>query len=286
MIKNIFLGLSVILLAGCVSTPTYNSPYIQRPPYMIEQGDMKKMEKAPIFVAVYSFSDLTGQRKSTDNFASFSSAVTQGGEAWVIESLMEAGNSQWFKVVERAGLTNLLNERNIIKNTQEDFSDKPPEIKPLLYAGLLIEGGIISYESNIVSGGIGAEYLGIGIAKQYRKDNVTVSMRMISTVSGEVLLSSTVSKTILSVGVAGTVFKYFDTDKLNIGDFNEYGEAELGYARNERVSMATRKAIDACIIDLVLQGDEKGLWKLLDPIPEPEAEPILELKSGEIEENT
>jgi len=283
MIKNIFLGLSVILLAGCVSTPTYNSPYIQRPPYMIEQGDMKKMEKAPIFVAVYSFSDLTGQRKSTDNFASFSSAVTQGGEAWVIESLMDAGNSQWFKVVERAGLANLLNERNIIKTTQEDFSDKPPEIKPLLYAGLIIEGGIISYESNIVSGGIGAEYLGIGISKQYRKDNVTVSMRMISTVSGEILLSSTVSKTILSVGAGGTVFKYFDTDELGFGDFNEFGEAEIGYARNERISVATRKAIDACIIDLVLQGHDKNLWTLVEPEPVEPPEPVFKFKSGNLE---
>jgi|TARA_R100000482_G_scaffold107829_1_gene50168 curli production assembly/transport component CsgG len=280
MIKNLILAFSLFFIAGCVSTPTYNSPYIQRPPYLIEQGEMKKMEKAPIYVAVYKFTDLTGQRKSTDNFASFSSAVTQGGEAWVIESLMEAGNGQWFKVVERAGLANLLNERNIIKNTQEDFSDKPPQIKPLLYAGILIEGGIISYESNIVSGGAGASYLGIGLSKQYRKDNVTVSMRMVSTVSGEVLLSSTVSKTILSVGLGGTLFKYFDTDKLGLGDFNEYGEAEIGFARNERVSMATRKAIDACIIDLVLQGHDAKLWKLLEPIPEPEVEPILDLKSN------
>lgn len=279
VVRFLFL-LSLVFLSGCVSTPTYNNPHIQRPPYMELQGNMKKLKKAPLFVAVYKFSDLTGQRKSTDNFASFSSAVTQGGEAWVIESLMEAGNGQWFSVVERSGLANLLNERNIIKNTQEDFSDKPPQIQPLLYAGILVEGGIISYESNIVSGGIGASYLGIGISKQYRKDNVTVSIRMISTVSGEVLLSSTVSKTILSVGVGGTVFKYFDTDELDFGDFNEYGEAELGYARNERVSMATRKAIDACIIDLVLQGHDKGLWELLEPEPEPEIEPILNLESS------
>ena len=279
VVRFLFL-LSLVFLSGCVSTPTYNNPHIQRPPYMELQGNMKKHKKAPLFVAVYKFSDLTGQRKSTDNFASFSSAVTQGGEAWVIESLMEAGNGQWFSVVERSGLANLLNERNIIKNTQEDFSDKPPQIQPLLYAGILVEGGIISYESNIVSGGIGASYLGIGISKQYRKDNVTVSIRMISTVSGEVLLSSTVSKTILSVGVGGTVFKYFDTDELDFGDFNEYGEAELGYARNERVSMATRKAIDACIIDLVLQGHDKGLWELLEPEPEPEIEPILNLESS------
>ncbi len=281
VMDKILFFICIALLSGCVSTPTPNKPWVQKPPYMEKQGTMKKLEKAPIFIAVYTFKDLTGQRKSSDNYATFSSAVTQGGEAWVIESLMNAGNGQWFTVVERAGLTNLLNERNIIKTTQQDFSDKKPDIKPLLYAGVIIEGGIISYESNIVSGGIGAEYLGIGFSKQYRKDNVTVSMRMISTVSGEILLSSTVSKTILSVGAGGTVFKYFDTDELGFGDFNEFGEAELGYARNERVSIATRKAIDACVIDLMLQGHDKKLWVLLDPEPVVKPEPVFKFKSGD-----
>ena len=163
-------------MVGCVSTPTQNPPWVQKPPYMIEQGDMKEVKEAPIFVAVYSFDDKTGQRKTADNYASFSSAVTQGGEAWVIESLIEAGNNKWFKVVERANLANLLNERNIIKTNRKSFNDKEEDLGALLFAGMLVEGGIISYESNIVSGGIGASYLGIGGQKQYRKDNVTVSM--------------------------------------------------------------------------------------------------------------
>jgi curli production assembly/transport component CsgG len=78
---------------------------------------------------------------------------------------------------------------------------------------MLVEGGIISYESNIVSGGIGASYLGIGASKQYRKDNVTVSMRFVSVNSGQILLSSTVSKTILSVGTGATFFKYLSLFK-------------------------------------------------------------------------
>ena len=226
-------------MVGCVSTPVQNPPWVQKPPYMIEQGDMKEVKESPIFVAVYSFDDKTGQRKTTDNYASFSSAVTQGGEAWVIESLIEAGNGKSFK-------------------------DAEEDLGALLFAGMLVEGGIISYESNIVSGGIGASYLGIGASKQYRKDNVTVSMRFVSVNSGQILLSSTVSKTILSVGTGATFFKYFDTDELNLGEFNDFGEAEIGYARNERVSIATRKAIDACIIDLMIQGDEKGLWNFVE----------------------
>ena len=207
MIKVLF-SLLLLALVGCVSTPTPNGPWVQRAPYMIKQGDMKDIKQAPIFVAVYSFDDLTGQRKSLDNYASFSSAVTQGGEAWVIESLLQAGNEKWFKVVERSNVANLINERNIIKTNRRSFSDEPAELGALLFAGMIVEGGIISYESNVVSGGIGASYLGIGASKQYRKDNVTVSMRFISVNSGEVLLSSTVSKTILSVSAGATLFRY------------------------------------------------------------------------------
>ena len=247
----------VAMLTGCVSIPVANSPKIQRPPYMVKQGEMKKLKEAPLFVAVYSFKDLTGARKANDRFATFSSAVTQGGENWVIESLINAGNSKWFKVVERTNYTNLLNERNIIRSTREDFSDDPTKLGALLFAGLIVEGGIISYESNFISGGAGADVLGIGGSKQYRKDNVTVSMRLVSTQSGEIVLSSTISKTILSVSVSGSLFKYYDLDTLP-------KEAEIGFARNERVSVATRKAIDACIIDLIQQGDKKKLWTLVD----------------------
>ena len=261
---KILISLTLLLMVGCVSTPVQNPPWVQKPPYMIDQGDMKDIKEAPIFVAVYSFDDKTGQRKTADNYASFSSAVTQGGEAWVIESLIEAGNGKWFNVVERGNLANLLNERNIIKTNRKSFNDTEENLGALLFAGMIVEGGIISYESNIVSGGIGASYLGIGVSKQYRKDNVTVSMRFVSVNSGQILLSSTVSKTILSVGTGATFFKYFDTDELNLGEFNDYGEAEIGYARNERVSIATRKAIDACIIDLMLQGDKKGLWNFVE----------------------
>lgn len=271
MIKFIS-SIILLTLVGCVSTPTPNGPWVQRPPYMIKQGDMKEIKQAPLFVAVYSFDDLTGQRKSTDNYASFSSAVTQGGEAWVIESLMQAGNEKWFKVVERSNIANIINERNIIKTNRQSFSDEPAQLGALLFAGMLVEGGIISYESNIVSGGIGASYLGIGASKQYRKDNVTVSMRFVSVNSGEVLLSSTVSKTILSVSAGATLFRYYDMD-------TEPGEGEIGYARNERVSMATRKAIDACIVDLMLQGAEKGLWEFIEPEPIIPEESILKFSS-------
>jgi curli production assembly/transport component CsgG len=45
-----------------------------------------------ITVAVYKFSDYTGQRKAVENGSSLSSAVSQGSEVWVIKALAEVGN--------------------------------------------------------------------------------------------------------------------------------------------------------------------------------------------------
>ena len=71
-----------------------------------------------VTVAVYGFKDLTGQRKPSSTLSLFSTAVTQGAEAYLMKSLQEVGNRQWFTVVERVGLDNLLKERQMIKQTR------------------------------------------------------------------------------------------------------------------------------------------------------------------------
>ena len=43
MIKFL-ISLSLLLMVGCVSTPVQNPPWVQKPPYMIEQGDMKTLK--------------------------------------------------------------------------------------------------------------------------------------------------------------------------------------------------------------------------------------------------
>ena len=263
---KILLLLSFILLSGCATMPVRNIPQVEDiRKYSIENGNFvwqnfeyPKLKDGPVFVAPYSFKDLTGQRREGDAFASFSSAVTQGGYAWLIEELVNAGNGEWFNVLEREGIQNVMTERNLIKNTRQSFNDKDlPEIKPMAYAGVIIEGGIISYESNFITGGIGAFSKGLGIGKQYRKDIVTVSLRMVSSQTGQVLLSTTVSKTILSIGSSSTYFRYLDLDTDP-----ELFEAEFGVTNNERSSIAVRCAISAAIIDLINQGHEKGLWEL------------------------
>ena len=206
-------------------------------------------------VAVYSFDDLTGQRKPSNKMALFSTAVTQGAENYLIQALRSAGNGEWFVVVERKGLNNLTKERQLIKSTRETYDGKGAnKLKPILYAGIILEGGIVSYESDIKTGGNGARYLGIGNTNQYRIDDVTVSMRAVLVQTGEVILNVTVSKTILSAGVSRDVFRFTE-----VGD-TELVEIETGYTQTEATGYAVRSAVEAAVYELVMEGLQKELW--------------------------
>jgi curli production assembly/transport component CsgG len=205
-------------------------------------------------VAVYSFPDLTGARKSKDNIASFSTAVTQGGLAILTEALRDAGRGTWFVVVERDGLDNLSRERQLIVNTRKTYDGEEGNmLKPLLYAGMILEGGIVAYDSNIRTGGTGARALGVGAKNQYREDIVTVSLRAILVQTGEVLLNVTTTKTILSTGTGSDLFRFYEMG-------TELIEMESGFTKNEAASYAVRSSIEAAVYGLVMAGLEKQLW--------------------------
>ena len=205
-------------------------------------------------VAVYTFPDLTGARKSKDNIASFSTAVTQGGLTILTEALRDAGRGTWFVVVERSGLDNLSRERQLIVNTRKTYNgEEGNTLKPLLYAGMILEGGIVAYDSNIRTGGSGARALGVGAKNQYREDIVTVSLRAILVQTGEVLLNVTTSKTLLSTGIGSDLFRFYEMG-------TELIEIESGFTKNEAASYAVRSAIEAAVYGLVIAGLEKQLW--------------------------
>ena len=206
-------------------------------------------------VAVYNFTDLTGQRKASDTMSSFSTAVTQGAEHILIEALRDAGRGNWFAVVERTGLDGLTRERQLVRNTYESYSGKEAStiLKPLLYAGMIIEGGIVSYDTNLRTGGNGARYLGIGVKNQYREDKVTVILRAVLVQTGEVLLNVTATKTILSTSKGGDMFRFYEMGTTLV-------EIESGSTENEAVGHAVRSAIEAGVYGLVMQGLEKEVW--------------------------
>jgi curli production assembly/transport component CsgG len=205
-------------------------------------------------VAVYSFKDLTGQRKSSQKMALFSTAVTQGADNYLIDALRSAGNGNWFVVVERNNLDALTRERQLIKNTRQTYNgEKGNTLKPLLFAGLIIEGGIVQYDTNIGTGGNGARYLGIGSNNQWRRDEITVSLRAVLVQTGEVMLNTMVSKTILSAGVSRDIFRFIEMG-------TELVEIETGYSQNEAMGYATRATIEEAVYSLIQQGLKQQLW--------------------------
>ena len=231
------------------------SPTVQESPIQQRLEDVPGLDGKKITIAVYSFTDKTGQRKPGDGVANLSSAVTQGSEAWVIKALQEVGNGGWFEVVERVGMDNLIKERQLIRQTRELYEGKDAvQLQPLLFAGLILEGGIVGYDSNVAVGGIGARWLGIGANTEYRIDNVTVVMRIISVNTGKVLLSIATEKTIASHRSGADIFRFLDMGTRLL-------ETETGFSVNEPVNYAVRAAVEQGIVELVYEGERKGLWK-------------------------
>ena len=216
-------------------------------------SQLPDLDGPPLTVAVYGFQDKTGQMKPNDRLAVFSKAVTQGSEVFLIKSLQDS--KKWFRVVERVGLDNLIKERQLIRNQREVYEGKDARpLKPMTVAGVMIEGGIIGYDSNIRSGGNGARFLGIGGSQQYRVDEIIISMRLVSINSGEVLITNAVSKTIYSTQHNVGVLRFVDAGTKAL-------ELENGSALNEPTTYAVRVAIEQAVYDMIIEGEKKGLWR-------------------------
>ena len=249
-------------ITGCAST---DRPIMYDDPYETgtSQTDMlravKPLKDQPIIdIAVYDFPDMTGQRKPSTKFSQLSMAVSQGSDAWVIKALKEVAQGNFFRVVERSGLDNLVKERQLIRSTRELYDGDEGAstvLKPLLFAGLIVEGGIVGYDANVSSGGDGARYFGIGVHEEYRVDQVTVSMRLVSVQTGEVLLTAEATKSIASFKTGADVFRFLDLGTKAL-------EIESGVASNEPVNYAVRSAIEYCVYLLLAQGDQKGYWSI------------------------
>jgi len=208
-----------------------------------------------VTVAVYGFKDLTGQRKPSTTLSLFSTAVTQGAEAYLMKSLQEVGNRQWFTVVERVGLDNLLKERQMIKQTREIYEGANAKmLPPLQMAGVILEGGIIDYNSNTLTGGTGARIFGIGAQTAYTQDVVVISLRLVSVQTGEVLTTVTVEKNLLSTADGATALKFFN-------QATQAFEFDSSQTFNEPGNYALRSAIETAVIELINKGERNGLWK-------------------------
>ena len=260
--NKLLLPLLAILLSGCASLASM-PPKVSEIAYKPMTKIVEPAE-GMIVLAVYQFVDLTGQQKPNTTFGEISKAVTQGSSNLLIKALKDVGDGKWFRVVERESLQSLLQERKLIRTTRQmTYGDKAKPLGPMLYAGAYLTGGIIGYDSNTLTGGVGYRFLGIGSSVQYRQDTVTVMIRLINVVSGEIELAIMVEKTIMSVGAGGDKFKYLDLDTQLL-------EVEAGVAVNEPVTYAVRKTIEGAVVEMIRAGERKGIWHYK---PEPWKDP-------------
>ncbi len=250
----IIFGVVIMSLSGC-AFPVYPIKYTHDEPKVLKPTYTKLLpepKNGKVIVAVYSFADKTGQRKDSGMVAKLSSAVTQGAESILIKSLQEVGDRHWFRVVERVGLDNLLKERQLIRSSREEVKDDT-ELRPIIYAGMLIEGSIVAYDTNVKTGGMGARWLGVGPSTQYQEDLVTVSIRAISVQTGEILMTINAQKAVLSVATNVSTFKFLEQGTANL-------EAEVGVTSNEPGLYCLQRAIETAVEEMVYEGKKLGVW--------------------------
>jgi curli production assembly/transport component CsgG len=283
--KKTIIALALLALTGCASVQKAGLDY---KPKVAENKLQREFDIIPppangkLTVAVYQFSDKTGQRKQVPNIASFSTAVTQGADALLIRALQDVGRSRWFEVVERGNIDALTKERLIITQMRQAYEgEKAQKLMPLTFAGVILEGGVIGYDTGLESGGIGYNFLGIGPTTQYSKDIITVSLRAISVNTGKILATVTVTKVVYSTSDTIAIFKSIEPTgsiiqqvfKPNTG-YNSATSGifqfEAGFTINEATTIALKTTIEASVLELINEGQRKGVWDFKDvPPPEP-----------------
>jgi len=245
-----------VLLSGCgivaatKHASTYNQAELSKPNTKTYRDLLSLPEPmGKISVAVYGFRDMTGQYKSSPD-SNISTVVTQGAASMLTQALKDSG---WFVALEREGLQDLLTERKVHRALRKGANGKP-NLTPLIPANIIFEGGIIAYDTNFRTGGLGAKYLGIGGTEQYRVDQVTIILRTVNVRDGSILDTVQTSKTILSEKVDINMFKYVA--------FKDLLQAEMGFSYNEPVQLCAQEAIQAAVVHMIVRGVEKKLWRL------------------------
>ncbi|MEH6734528.1 MAG: CsgG/HfaB family protein [Shewanella sp.] len=254
--KRLLLSLFILSLSGCSSIKS-EFDGIEATTSLMPKGetyyDLVSLPspQGSMVAAVYDFRDQTGQYKPIPS-SNFSTAVPQSGTAFLAQAL---NDSAWFVPVEREGLQNLLTERKIVRAGLNGDASKLPQLNS---AQILMEGGIVAYDTNIKTGGAGARYLGIGVSGQYRVDSITVNLRAVDIRTGRLLSSVTTTKAVISKEITAGVFKFIDAQELL--------ESEAGYTSNEPVSLCIAAAIESAVVHMIADGIWKRAWNLLDPV--------------------
>lgn len=279
LFRSVLAGLSIIGLAAC-SRYDYTGSLGVRPATGLLTQPAAALAALPppvrpLNVAVYDFQDLTGQNKSSlkNGFPEFSRAITQGASVILVDALKTAGSGTRFNVVERGYLDSLLRERKLIQDTYAFLKKSPKSlIDPLVFADYIVTGGVVSYDSPILSAGASVQLGNYGGSLAHSRDLVTINIRLVRVRDGVVLKSINASRPILTTTGTGNATRVLGRSILDVG-------ASIGI--QEATQTAVREAIEVGVYELVRQGDATGIWTLRRPPlgPHPEATGSLPVKA-------
>ncbi|MBI3358016.1 MAG: CsgG/HfaB family protein [Nitrospirae bacterium] len=211
-----------------------------------------------IAVVVYRFRDMTGQYATKTNFSTGSTAVTQGATSMLITALLETG---WFLPVERENLADLLTEQRIITQKVQSLNKEVDLVRNATVGEYLIAGGVTEFNDDIVTGGLGARWLGIGPTTQFRIASVGLDLRLVNLSTGVILESVSASKRIVSHVDSFSAFRFLRPEQLL--------EFEVGIGNNEPPQMAAREAIEQTVRLLIARAVMDGYW-----LPQAEADRV------------
>jgi len=275
---KLLLLLMVLFLSGCATSQAIKGEY--DPPMVVQNSSYKEFDSiakpkmGKVSVAVYNFKDQTGQRRPSSTQSSFSTAVTQGSEAFLIKALKDVSNGDWFDVVERVGLASLTQERQIVRQMREAYEGSDAKkLQPMKFAGMIIEGGITGYDTSVRSGGSAARILGIGPSTKFSEDIITISLRAVSVNTGLVIAAVNVQKTIYSTADSLAILKFYDKG-------TQVFEFESGLTLNEPGTLAVKSAIEAAVVELIKEGERKDVWDYKEEViiePELISDEVLKL---------
>ena len=171
----------------------------------------------------------------------------------------------------------------MIRQMREQYQGRVAKpLPPMMFAGIIMEGGIVGYDSNTLTGGSGVRIFGIGASTQYQSDTVTVTLRTVSVGTGEILTSVTVTKTVLSYMDKMTLLRFVG-DGTTVGANATALEGEVGGSINESINKAIDVAVQAAVIQTINEGARKGHWafksdSVKKDIVIPQEQPVVETK--------
>lgn len=122
----------------------------------------------------------------------------------------------------------------------------------LATAEYIVLGSIVAYEADLFSSGTGLRLFNIGGLGEFRRDKVTINLRIVSASSGIVLSTKTITQDIVSQRQQGSILSYVAVDSIL--------EFESGYAFNEPKTFALNIAFRQALSHLISDMTSEGYW--------------------------